>query len=262
MEAAGAARVLGAYGRACNLINSDGEVLTLVMSETSLPPFGAVVDASDAKPFRGLWPGQPVRVSSGHVEAGGYTLEFDGAVEWNPMPDWPGISVAMRADLSGLQDLTGLVRDSPRRPAECLQDLEAASLLTHGLQSGDEAACVEAAHKLAGLGPGLTPAGDDFLVGAMLAAWAGLCGSSAVEMCWAIAEAAAPRTTALSGAYLRAAGRGACAYRWHALFGALASRDRTGLEMTAGDLLAVGHTSGADALAGFCLAAGLERITA
>jgi hypothetical protein len=113
-----------------------------------------------------------------------------------------------------------------------------------------------AAQTLAGRGAGLTPAGDDFIVGALLAVWAGLLPSPSGrgvggegELCAPIASAVAPRTTTLSGAYLHAAARGECTEQWHNLFNAIVQHKNPRLELEA--LLAIGHTSGADALAGF-----------
>jgi len=70
-----------------------------------------------------------------------------------------------------------------------------------------------------------------------------------------VAKAMAPRTTALSAAYLRAAARGECAAPWHDFFAALtepaAPARRAALAAAVEALFAIGHTSGADGLAGF-----------
>ena len=60
---------------------------------------------------------------------------------------------------------------------------------------------------LAGLGDGLTPAGDDWLVGMML--WAWLAHAAPRRFCQVLSDAAVPRTTTLSAAFLQAA-----ALRW------------------------------------------------
>jgi hypothetical protein len=127
-------------------------------------------------------------------------------------------------------------------------------VLVHGLRSRSLDQALAGAHALAGLGGGLTPAGDDFIVGALLAAWAGLLGDGAEALTGPIAEAAVARTTTLSGAYLRAAAQGACTEHWHRVFAALTADDDAVLEAALRRLLAVGHTSGADALAGFLMA--------
>jgi hypothetical protein len=97
------------------------------------------------------------------------------------------------------------------------------------------------AASLAGLGPGLTPAGDDLIVG-YVAGLQLLHGRS--EQAAALAEAAARRTTSLSATLLRHAARGELPEAAHEYL------DR-GLEA---GLLAWGQTSGRMLLAGLRLA--------
>ena len=70
----------------------------------------------------------------------------------------------------------------------------------------------------------------------------------------AIAETAAPRTSALSAAFVRAAGRGEFIAPWHALLEALAAGDLVQVEKAAMQVESFGTSSGADALDGFILA--------
>ena len=65
----------------------------------------------------------------------------------------------------------------------------------------------------------------------------------------AITSKAAPRTNAVSGEWLRAAARGDAGVDWHLLAHAIATK--RGVEKTMIRLLHRGHTSGADAMAGF-----------
>ena len=127
--------------------------------------------------------------------------------------------------------------------------------LLAALQAGDREGVAQGTGALAGLGPGLTPAGDDLLVGLMagLHMWnRPLLGSgwSAEEACRAIAETAAPRTTTLSAAWLRAAAGGEFAEPWHQLAAALGGQSRNELQVAVDRILREGATSGADALAG------------
>ena len=108
----------------------------------------------------------------------------------------------------------------------------------------------EAVTALAGWGPGLTPSGDDFLAGLMLSLWARE-GEAARPLCVRIAAAAAPRTTRLSGAFLRAAAEGLADERWHALLHTLATGPEAAIARTAQAVLAFGASSGLDMLTGF-----------
>ncbi|MGH3386172.1 MAG: DUF2877 domain-containing protein [Nocardioidaceae bacterium] len=110
--------------------------------------------------------------------------------------------------------------------------------VTHA-ESADLPSCVP---RLLGLGPGLTPAGDDVLAGALVALSAAA--HPAAGRLVAAVAAARPftRTTTVSAALLAHAARGECIPPVAAYLRAL---DRgTDLEAARADLLGVGHTSG------------------
>jgi hypothetical protein len=263
------ARLLNVFDRACNLINQEGDILALVTTERGLTPFGMVVASAERAPFQNVAPTDPISLAPRCLTLGAIQISLDSASVWNPVPDWPALR-ALFASRPALSDelraavlrsaLAGslLALHAPRLAdqsemgrALLAQARSPAARLAHGLRIASEAVCVEGARGLAGLGGGLTPAGDDFIVGALLAAWAGLFGPGAERLSRAVAEAAAPLTTALSAAYVRAAARGECTAHWHELFEALCAWGEERLRVGIGELLSVGHTSGADALAGF-----------
>jgi hypothetical protein len=101
---------------------------------------------------------------------------------------------------------------------------------------------------LLGVGPGLTPAGDDVIAGFLLGTRAlGLAATSA--RVWAsVADMAHDRTTSLSAALLWHAARGECISEVAAV---LADPS----DATLGELLRVGHTSGAALALGLASAA-------
>jgi hypothetical protein len=113
----------------------------------------------------------------------------------------------------------------------------------------DETCVLQTSLGLIGLGPGLTPAGDDFLVGWMVGAAVG--GDTSGEMLEfvgpRILEYASVRTTWLSTKFLgagvsRLAAETVCAF--------VRAPDASNLDA----LLALGSTSGADLLSGYLLA--------
>jgi hypothetical protein len=265
-----AARILNVFERACNLISADGTVLALVTSARGMGPFTLVVDGDGGAPFRGLPAESPVRLlpSKQALCVGPLRIEYGDAAAWDARPDWPAVARHYRQNPNSLPwlavaaagvDVAGSLLDL-YRPATGSTALErvlraaaqqGAEALVGGLAAGDEIQATRGAQSLAGLGGGLTPAGDDFVVGVLLAAWAGLYGPSGGQLAGAVAEAAAPRTTTLSAAYLRAAARGECIVPWHDLFAALLRGDAASTQAAVAALVSVGHTSGADALAGF-----------
>jgi hypothetical protein len=95
----------------------------------------------------------------------------------------------------------------------------------------------------------VTPSGDDYLQGAIHATWAKLNTELARPMGEAIASEAAPRTNTVSGEWLRSAARGEAGVDWHLLAQAIATNQQVRHTMI--QLLHRGHTSGADAMAGF-----------
>jgi hypothetical protein len=128
--------------------------------------------------------------------------------------------------------------------------------LLQALQDGNRPGIRENAALLAGLGPGLTPAGDDYLVGLMagLRVWPDPLnngGLSPDDACQIILEATEDRTTLLSRGFLHSATEGLFGENWHRLLAELARGEARGIQQATKRILASGATSGADALAGF-----------
>ncbi|GAB6899809.1 oxamate carbamoyltransferase subunit AllH family protein [Kineosporia succinea] len=127
---------------------------------------------------------------------------------------------------------------------------DAAEPLAAGLEllrAGDTTAAFEA---LIGTGPGLTPAGDDALVGALaaLAAWAPR--STAHRLLADGVAGSDGRTTAISAALLRSAVSGAVVPQLVRFVGALATGDPAAIRPALDDVLPVGASSGAAMAAG------------
>ena len=131
-----------------------------------------------------------------------------------------------------------------------------ADTLARACAADDPARSAEAATALLGLGPGLTPAGDDFSGGAFFArallARAGIVDAAAWQAGASAVRTAAARLTHPIGAALLGdllAGEG-----WaplHDLAAALARDDEPAALDAAGRLTRLGHSSGWDLLAGF-----------
>lgn len=138
--------------------------------------------------------------------------------------------IARRARL-GVDAFRGWLADSLREPPRAVQ-----------IPSDAEA--------LLGLGPGLTPAGDDFVVG-MLVALHGLrlTTTAKVLAAWVKRKAAA-RTNEISVAHLLAACSGEASAPVHAVLNALMQPDQAELSERVHALAGLGHSSGWDALGG------------
>lgn len=255
-------RILHVFDYVCNLINEHGEVLSVVAPQIGNGPFNIVVE-DDNNFTEQLGLESLVSTSRTQITLGDLTIRMPDAKLWNPQPDWEVLH-AKRDDitrqlsalpnidylkLSGfdtpLDDHSGLLNHQ-HLPITPISNSLISSLVNTNLASS-----LKAAQQLAGLGIGLTPAGDDFIMGAILAAWILHPPDVASELAKEITDTVAPLTTSLSAALLKSAGRGEAGQVWHDLFDALISADKMVIQESVDQLLSVGHTSGADALTGF-----------
>lgn len=179
-------------------------------------------------------PGAPAAIGNGRLRLPDAVV---GVARW-----WPAraphvsdaVMCARRAGLCPRPELDPLL-------------LDAAARLAHALSGRGRLA--DAVHALLGLGPGLTPAGDDVLAGALTTLRA--TGSHRADDLTAAIEAADPfsRTTTVSAGLLAYAAQGRCVPQLTALLSAL---DSPGGDVYSAhrDLLTVGHTSGSALYAG------------
>ncbi|MBL6928188.1 MAG: DUF2877 domain-containing protein [Rhodospirillales bacterium] len=103
---------------------------------------------------------------------------------------------------------------------------------------------------LVGLGPGLTPSGDDFLGGYMLALRSIGRERMADKLRDLIMPFAREKTGKISAAHLGCAGAGMGAAALHNLIGAIMAGDRPSISLGLSDVGGIGHSSGWDATAG------------
>lgn len=255
--------VLAAFEHACDLVAPSGKTFALVLPEIGDGPLNVVVDGWPGV-FASVTPGIPVRFDATTLRLGNLEICFNQATVWEPRPNWKQLRQSIQqieSHLPCIQDLALRVApagsllewqgaDSPyiSRAWEAIRELRG----IEGHWWSTHESIVAMAEQFAGLGGGLTPAGDDFLAGIMLRAW--LAHPEPQPLCEAIYEAAALRTNRLSAAFLRAAAKGECSAAWHHLFDALPGGTRRELFEAVRGIVAYGQTSGADMLAGFlCL---------
>ncbi|PZF79212.1 oxamate carbamoyltransferase subunit AllH family protein [Jiangella anatolica] len=184
-------------------------------------------------PVSGLRPGQHAVVGDGEVQVGDGVLVTVGRW-WQARPAAIGDVTLARQRTAGKDDRTGL--DGAI--------VAAAGRLGLALLCGDDDELADAAGGLLGLGPGLTPAGDDVLAGALVVASA-VDPRAAARLASAV-EAAEPlrRTTAVSAGLLPYAARG-LAVPQLIVYLAVLGAARGDVDAAERRLLAVGHTSGA-----------------
>ncbi|GAB4427289.1 MAG: hypothetical protein Fur0044_25180 [Anaerolineae bacterium] len=242
-------RVLGRFERAINLADTGGWVIALTSPEMGRGPFSVVVAASSDF-FNEFTVGQRVRADQDGLTVGRWRLDWSTAAIWEPRlvsPPQP-----LHLDTATIQILKPYTHwpDPAAVNAALKQRLEqAAAQFTQALvdhQTNPER-LAPAAVVLAGLGNGLTPAGDDYLVGSMVALWMG----SLKPLLPEIANAAVPQTTTLSAAFLSAAAQGEFMEPWHNLAQSLYTGEIESLGLALTEVAHFGASSGRDALAGF-----------
>jgi len=260
-------QVLSCFPAVCNLADEAGRVVCLVTAGVGDGPLNVVLEGPE--PFAGIEKGVEAHITPVWATVGDrLTVDLEDAALWEPVVTWGDVAAeALAALWRYVQEqatpeslltfwlpqirLLGGVRMAFHETAR-----DAAERLLLALRRGDQPGIRLYASALAGLGPGNTPAGDDFLLGLMagLRAWPPFlaAGGLAAELaCAVIGQAAVTHTRVLSAAHLRAARAGQMGVGWHRLAAVLVANDAAAIEQAAGRLLAVGATSGADALAGF-----------
>ena len=230
----------------------EGEMWTLLASDCAEQPFGIRLPVRSFEAFA-IREGDGIHTRAGFVgveRAGGrLVVDCRAAPRWAPSPPdavLPGFAARV-ALLS--QAASARAWPSSRLMAhDAMRALLGESGALDGVLTG-----------IVGRGPGLTPAGDDVLVGilAVVASpLAGEAGARATQAMRRALEGLVLRTTALSGHMLRQAARGLLGRMPHDLVGALAgglAADE--LDCALRRIASTGATSGADICMGVLEAA-------
>ena len=215
---------------------------------------------------RGLGPGDPVAPCGDGIRIGALRLLRWRHARLHDPPRGPriwtgaGLSAAL-ARLSGMLEPFALAdglarfadpagRDALPRSKPVERARPAVDALESWIAAGRDAAPREPIERLLGLGPGLTPSGDDFLGGMMIALSMSGRAEAAAALAAPVLATAPLATNRISAAHLGAAARGLGADALHRAIDALASGDRGALAPALRGLDAIGHSSGWDAMAG------------
>ncbi|HAV77582.1 MAG TPA: hypothetical protein DCX53_09550 [Anaerolineae bacterium] len=236
-------RILHVFDDACNLINERKDVLSVVIPQIGNGPFNLVVENSLLISERVSLETQ-ISVSPAELTIGELTINAVNGILWNPRPNWEQFH-RMRIEILHEQVSFFLPEHELSIPSGLLYSF------TTSIVTADLPAMISAAKKIAGMGIGLTPTGDDFIMGAIYAIWIIHPTEVAEVLAQEVANAAMPLTTSLSAAWLMSAGRGEAGQEWHELLDALTSENQSVIRKRVKNILAVGETSGADALTGF-----------
>jgi Protein of unknown function (DUF2877) len=273
--------VVGAVQRrACHLVVAGGPLLLICRPDVPLAPNAFAVDVEPhvALEDQGFRVGHVVSLGgSGPADHDAdWVIALETTALWEPRP---GIAPITPRDLADRVRVTRAIVVAEGAGESLLPLLWALEGGAHGLGSGmagmaaraagrlcdaaihsDASAVARAARGLAGLGPGLTPSGDDLLAG-FVGAWTlvgdALGGDRAARarVAAAVVAGAARGASPLGGIWLEHARRGELLEPMTRFVTSLLAPDPRGLDAAVRGALAVGSSSGTDWMVGFLLGA-------
>jgi Protein of unknown function (DUF2877) len=254
------------FTRACNIERADGRLLGLVAREVGAVPRGfqlATPSSFDFRDYLRVNTSVSCRAGLSRFERSALVIDLRPASSWRSdlgkfpiASDDSAIAAAWRAAWAVLVEHGGA--DELAGQADGAID----SLL-HAAQARRPKVAFAAISRLIGFGPGLTPAGDDFLVG-FLAALRSTAGNDEPLRAFRAGVAAfvasvAAQTNLISRTYLEAACEGEVSEPLAALAAAIGQADAREALRAAKSALSVGASSGAAASYGFL--AGIRALT-
>jgi len=253
-------RIHSVFARACNIACHD-TMLTLCAAGAGRGPTTLTL-AHGASDLRELFQvGERVEFRDGCLRSGRVEVRLADAPVWRPAS--PGVLLPTARIQA---HLVGVALALARRPQQHTSVIDregaaAASALRDACGSLDVERAARQIERLVGWGEGLTPAGDDFLIGLLAGLDAFVQGEpQRLQFRAALAgviSALTPRTTPIAAHYLRLAVGGHCTEPLLRLRRALLCEDNDAVvEAALRNALAVGATSGADTVSG--LSAGLR----
>ncbi|MBX3301495.1 MAG: DUF2877 domain-containing protein [Nitrospira sp.] len=272
------------FHHACNLWLEPGMLLTLLPSQKGNVPHGIRLHTPPEFTFVNLVQvGQPVACRGGILRTGGsaFSVDLRSARPWHIDLQELHIDLRQYAQAhswaiawcelktfrrrSGLSKIPRVVSPSKERSytptatevflQPSIHTISALLQATKDFQSEDARASIM---PLIGRGPGLTPSGDDFLVGYLAGLWSTACDSPSRRQFLAALKAEIPalarNTNEISCAYLRSAVKGHIAEPIAKLAQQLKqANDMMSVRVATQAALQVGHTSGPDGVLGLLL---------
>jgi len=233
-------QLLHVFPNVWNLIDDQDFVVSVVTPAIGNGAFNIVLTE---KILPSIQPDAPIRVAAGFY-VGSHQLDLTNVRLWDARPDI--------THLLPITDLIAACQSLLRFPemGSAFEQMARESINANtrqiliALQNQQAVMLIKGVESVTGKGVGLTPAGDDWLLGCIVA----LHLKSRTQMIDCIVDAAVPLTTPLSAAWLKAAREFKLDEEWHRL---LSAGSPAQCYDAAYAILNRGATSGAYALAGF-----------
>lgn len=263
------ASVHSVFDRVINLRrHRDGELCTVAAAGVDDAPATLITDLPSWVPL-GLRVGEEVRGWRGRLLLpAGHVIDLRSAQAWEPaLPalPMPPTSIAWLRDFIAAEGVRGgatAAATHHRSWDDAVAEQVSARLdgLLRGICNDRPTAVASCARQLVGLGTGLTPSGDDVLLGvSLVTAMPGSAIASARPLLCGVIEDCASHTNDISRAALVQAARGRTRQCIIALLSAMTNGDDAStLDRHGRAVTAIGHTSGTDILVGMSAALTLE----
>ena len=248
-------RVHSVFDHIVNVQDDRGEMFSLATRNVDDAPNTLIVDVHAFIAIR-VHPDDRVTGSACRLDVANHAvIALDHVIAWHPR------RLSYPRDASRLEQNLALARRHATaafgHPLECTAWSASARLqrlstqLCEALSNRDREAARLHGRALLGLGPGLTPSGDDFLLG--LFAVLHIDGSPCARLrglCTDIVEDLEHRTNAISAAALTAAAQGRVRETIDTLLSALMTGDEATVRRALDRVLRIGSTSGRDIVSG------------
>lgn len=268
-------RVHSVYRQACNIETRQGTLVTLLSQGLGNLPHAIRCMLPHPVDFQARCSaGQTVVADRAclRIPPAGMALHLSGATTWRCALAACDVGAGSEQTLRSLVDVRGTLRE--HAPAGgfaplLLRDGQPSSALDQAMQrllrqalpvlgratsSADADIAAQALGQLVGLGPGLTPSGDDFIVGYLAALWSRSLLEPALRSLLAglaePIERLAAGTNLISRQFLLDAVAGEFSEALADLVSAMGVNDARRIRAAAARVVRIGHSSGADSLAG------------
>ena len=272
----GQGHVIAVFNR-CFYCEINGKFICIGSSSLSMCSLNVstTIPEGDMRIFPGLLTGMPVKIFDGYVRIGGkrFLLKTEGAGVWLPPSASKPDPERLKCGLTTLEKVA-----VPQLPEDGLgrfvdRDLfltsEAKPVLTLAAEPlkhlrgwlrraladplNIPEADISSWQALLGLGPGLTPSGDDLVGGIMLGLHSLGHFPILKTLSSALTQVLAERTNPISAAHLRGAMAGTGSEIAHTALNAILSGNQEEISQLTTDIKKFGHTSGWDMLAGIVI---------
>jgi hypothetical protein len=252
------------FEQACNLRLDDGRLLALLAPQLGNVPHGARIAAPAGFGFaRHLTVGGPVGCRADVLRMAGLSIDLGTAKPWQAELAAAAVDLRVPQVVLAWRTAWRMLEQRPRggdaQVAAMSRTIDRRGVrlarATRHLRVGEATRAIEA---LIGCGPGLTPSGDDLIVGFVAGLWSTAGDDPAKHMfrqaiCAAVA-AGAEATGDISRAYLSHATRGRFAEPLATLAAGIGDGAPVGeIERLTAAALRVGHSSGRDGVLGLLL---------